>query len=44
MAETTALGAAMAAGNAKGVEVWNLKDIQSVPCDYFHPSISEDSE
>lgn len=44
MAETTALGAAMAAGSAKGIEVWDLEHIQSVPCDTFYPSISEDSE
>lgn len=42
MAETTALGAAMAAGSAQGIEVWNLKDVHAVPVDTFLPSISED--
>ncbi|GJQ77199.1 hypothetical protein Trydic_g14870 [Trypoxylus dichotomus] len=42
MAETTSLGAAMAAGNAKGVEVWDLDNVQPVPSDIFIPSISED--
>lgn len=42
MAETTSLGAAIAAGIAKGVEVWDLDNIQSVPCDTFLPSISDD--
>lgn len=42
MAETTALGAAMAAGNAKGIEVWNLDSIVDVPSDTFLPAISED--
>lgn len=44
MAETTALGAAMAAGCAKGIDVWNIESLQSVPCDTFYPSISEDSK
>ncbi|PSN33939.1 Glycerol kinase 3 [Blattella germanica] len=42
MAETTALGAAMAAGSAEGIEVWDLNNIQPVPCDIFTPSITED--
>ena len=42
MTETTALGAAMAAGSAKGIEVWDLNDIHAVPSDTFYPSISED--
>ncbi|KAK9510060.1 hypothetical protein O3M35_004927 [Rhynocoris fuscipes] len=42
MAETTALGAAMAAGSAKGIEVWNLTDDHFVPVDKFLPTISED--
>lgn len=42
MAETTALGAAMAAGNAKGIEVWDLESVVDVPCDTFLPVISED--
>ncbi|KAJ3662402.1 hypothetical protein Zmor_006753 [Zophobas morio] len=42
MAETTCLGAAIAAGNAKGVEVWDLDNIQPVPSDTFLPSITDD--
>lgn len=41
MAETTSLGAAMAAGNAQGVGVWDLDNIQSVPSDEFVPAITE---
>lgn len=44
MAETTCLGAAIAAGNAKGVEVWDLDNIQPVPSDTFLPSISDDRQ
>ncbi|XP_018579616.1 glycerol kinase [Anoplophora glabripennis] len=42
MLETTALGAAIAAGTAKGVEVWNAEKIEPVPSDTFCPSISDD--
>lgn len=42
MAETTALGAAMAAGNAKGIEVWDLESVVQVPSDTFQPSVTED--
>lgn len=42
MCETTALGAAMAAGHAKGVEVWDLHTVSDVPADHFHPSITDD--
>lgn len=41
MAETTSLGAAIAAGIAKGVEVWDIDSIQTTPNDTFNPSISE---
>ncbi|XP_012946792.1 glycerol kinase [Aplysia californica] len=43
MTETTALGAAMAAGSAEGVEVWKLPGGESGPitCDTFEPSISQ---
>ncbi|XP_063223008.1 glycerol kinase 3-like isoform X2 [Bacillus rossius redtenbacheri] len=41
MTETTALGAAIAAGSAKGVEVWNT-DAKALPCDVFKPNISEE--
>ena len=44
MAETTALGAAMAAGSAEGIEVWDLNNIQPVPCDIFYPNITEDGK
>lgn len=41
MAETTSLGAAIAAGNASGIDVWNTDNVQAVPSDTFEPSISE---
>jgi glycerol kinase len=44
MAETTALGAAMAAGSAEGIEVWDLNNIQPVACDIFNPLITEDGK
>lgn len=44
MAETTALGAAMAAGSAEGIEVWDLNNIRPVPCDIFNPLITEDGK
>ncbi|XP_039280634.1 glycerol kinase [Nilaparvata lugens] len=42
MTETTALGAAMAAGCADGIKVWDIHNIHAVPNDTFHPSITED--
>lgn len=41
MPETTALGAAMAAGMAKGVEVWTLnpEDKSQVNTDVFEPAV-----
>ena len=41
MPETTALGAAMAAGVAKGVDVWtiNPEDKSQVNTDVFEPAI-----
>ena len=42
MTETTALGAAMAAGSAEGIGVWNIQEMTPVGCDTFKPSISED--
>ena len=41
MPETTALGAAMAAGMAKGVEVWtfNPEDKSLVNTDVFEPAV-----
>uniref|UniRef100_H3BBH3 glycerol kinase n=1 Tax=Latimeria chalumnae TaxID=7897 RepID=H3BBH3_LATCH len=41
MPETTALGAAMAAGAAEGVSVWSLdpKDLTTVTCERFEPQI-----
>ncbi|XP_065347191.1 glycerol kinase-like isoform X2 [Cloeon dipterum] len=44
MAETTALGAAMAAGSAEGIGVWDLarETPETVGSDHFHPSVSED--
>ncbi|XP_076262781.1 glycerol kinase 3-like isoform X3 [Rhynchophorus ferrugineus] len=44
MLETTALGAAIAAGSAQGVEVWDAKKIQATPNDIFVPSISENGK
>ncbi|XP_030763025.1 glycerol kinase-like isoform X2 [Sitophilus oryzae] len=41
MLETTALGAAIAAGCAPGVEVWDPRKIVATPNDVFKPSISE---
>lgn len=41
MPETTALGAAMAAGAAKGIEVWplNPEDKSQINTDIFNPSM-----
>ncbi|XP_077338698.1 glycerol kinase isoform X2 [Lithobates pipiens] len=47
MPETTALGAAMAAGAAEGVGVWSLNpsDLTAVTCERFEPQINpEESE
>ncbi|XP_060090085.1 glycerol kinase isoform X2 [Heteronotia binoei] len=47
MPETSALGAAMAAGAAEGVGVWSLNpdDLTAVTCERFEPQISsEESE
>ncbi|XP_041373015.1 glycerol kinase-like isoform X2 [Gigantopelta aegis] len=43
MPETTALGVAMAAGNAEGVGVWSLdpKDLTAITTDHFEPAITE---
>ena len=43
MTETTALGAAMAAGNAEGVGVWNLDclDQSTITSDTFNPTVTE---
>lgn len=39
MAETTALGAAMAAGSAEGIDVWDIfsEDSSNLVCDVFKP-------
>ncbi|RUS78178.1 hypothetical protein EGW08_014066 [Elysia chlorotica] len=52
MTETTALGAAMAAGSAEGVDVWDLRELMSaapkgspstpVATDIFYPSITSE--
>ncbi|RDD40913.1 Glycerol kinase [Trichoplax sp. H2] len=39
MPETTALGAAAAAGAAKGVDVWNLEAMKEAPGEEYLPSI-----
>ena len=43
MPETTALGAAMAAGSAEGVGVWSLdpKNLNNITTDTFTPCIRE---
>ncbi|KAK9498284.1 hypothetical protein O3M35_002953 [Rhynocoris fuscipes] len=41
MAETSALGAAMAAGAAKGIQVCNFNDIQPSASDTFTPKITD---
>ncbi|CAG0882082.1 unnamed protein product [Cyprideis torosa] len=40
--ETTALGAAVAAGMAEGVEVWSRKALANTPPDKFLPTIDEE--
>ena len=44
MPETTALGAAMAAGAAEGVSVWSLRpeDLSHGTTDTFRPQIGDD--
>ncbi|XP_038612978.1 glycerol kinase isoform X3 [Tachyglossus aculeatus] len=44
MPETTALGAAMAAGSAEGVAVWSLdpEDLSAVTMERFEPQINEE--
>lgn len=46
MSETTALGAAMAAGAAEGVNVWNLSSthLPQVTCEKYEPQINTDGE
>lgn len=42
MSETTALGVAMAAGAAEGVDVWNLSSshLPKVTCETYEPQIN----
>ncbi|XP_054282634.1 glycerol kinase-like [Macrosteles quadrilineatus] len=42
MFEATALGAAMAAGSAEGIGVWDLNNMQPVPSDTYLPTITDD--
>ncbi|XP_043506027.1 glycerol kinase-like isoform X2 [Polistes fuscatus] len=42
LVETTALGAAIAAGSAEGIRKWDIKTESIVPSDIFLPSISEE--
>ena len=46
MPETTALGAAMAAGMAKGVDVWtyNPEDKSQINTDVFEPGVDPHGE
>lgn len=41
MTEATALGAAIAAGVAEGVAVWDIDNTVDVPCDTFYPRMSD---
>lgn len=41
MCETTALGAAVAAGRAEGIRRWDVKLDIPVPSDTFMPSITD---
>ncbi|KAJ1526179.1 hypothetical protein ONE63_009338 [Megalurothrips usitatus] len=41
MTEATALGAAIAAGVAEGVDVWDLDSTVDVPCDIFYPRMND---
>lgn len=44
MVETTALGAAMAAGAAEGIAVWDLSSLTPLATDSFTPAILEDGQ
>lgn len=46
MPETTALGAAMAAGAADGVGIWSLNpgDLSAVTCERFEPQINPEGK
>lgn len=46
MSETTALGAAMAAGSAEGINVWdiNSEDYSKIISDVFEPKITQHGE
>ena len=45
MTETTALGAAIAAGSAEGINVWNISEVEDESSrDIFYPSITEDGK
>ena len=41
MPETTALGAAIAAGSADGINVWREEDLTAITTDTFHPLITQ---
>lgn len=41
MCDTTALGAAIAAGRAEGIRKWDVRSNIAVPSDSFFPSISD---
>lgn len=41
MTEATALGAAIAAGVAEGIAVWDLDNTVDVPCDIFYPRMTD---
>lgn len=44
MAETTALGAALAAGCAKGIDLFDLDKEERMASDVFEPKINEDGK
>lgn len=45
MPETTALGAAMAAGAAEGINIWDIvNDSSNIICDVFKPKITQNGK
>ena len=46
MTETTALGAAMAAGAAEGIDVWNIDGRQAttITTDAFTPAVTQSGQ
>lgn len=46
MPDITALGVAMAAGHAEGIDVWNLEgeEVETVPTDTFLPTTTPEGK